>query len=151
MDQPGHDLDLYVFYCPNFSCSQVGSSATGTSTEKVKVQFPVNDPTIDDPYAVIVHGYNTVGGAPANGIYFNWTIVDPNGTLAVSPPSVSAVAGQSATLNVNWSGLFSGTGAKFIGDVSHSSDSGIQGLTTVTVENDAGVGYADLCELIGCT
>ena len=30
-DQPDHDLDLYVFYCPDFACTQVGSSADGTS------------------------------------------------------------------------------------------------------------------------
>ncbi len=146
-DQPGHDMDLYVFYCPDFACTQVGSSATGTSNERVKVQFPVNDPSIDDPYAVIVHGFNTVGSATATGVYFNWEVGPDTGTMIVTPSTTSAVTGESGSVNVAWSGLYSGPAAKFVGDVSHSDASGIKGLTTVTVENDAGSGF---CDLVGC-
>jgi hypothetical protein len=143
-DKPDHDMDLYVFYCPNFACSEVGSSATGTSNERVKVQFPLNDPTIDDPYAVIVHGYNTSGGATAHGIYFNWEVGPDTGTMLVTPSTTSAVVGQTASVHVEWGGLYSGPAAKFVGDISHSDASGIKGLTTITIENDAGSGYCDL-------
>lgn len=143
-DQPGHDMDLYVYYCPNFQCTEVGSSATATSNERVKVQFPLNDPNIDDPYVAIVHGFNTVGGATAHGIYFSWEVGAPNGSMTATPSTTSAVTGATASVHVDWTGLYSGPAAKFVGDVSHSDASGIQGLTTVTIENDAGSGYCDL-------
>ena len=149
-DQAAPDLDLYVFYCPDFLCTEVGSSATITSNERVKVQFPVNDPAIDDPYVAIVHGFETAGDM-ANAIYFNWEVGPDTGTLAITPDTVSAVAGESTTLDVAWAGLPSGPAAKFVGDVSHESDAGIHALTTVTVENDAGFGYADVCAIIDCS
>ena len=146
-DKPDHDLDLYVFYCPDLQCTQVASSATATSNERVRITLPKNDPAIDDPYAVIVHGYNTSGGATASSIYFNWTVDTDTGTMAVTPSTTSATTGDTASVHVEWGGLYSGPGAKFVGDVSHSDATGIQGLTGIHVENDAGGGY---CDLVAC-
>ena len=42
--------------------------------------FPVNDPAIDDPYAVFVHGFDTEGGHRRPDIFFDWT--DPPGSDA---------------------------------------------------------------------
>ena len=72
-DQPNHDLDMYVFYCPDFDCTQVGGSFGLTADESVGLIQPVTngvaaDPSDpDDPYAVFIHGFNTAGGATANG------------------------------------------------------------------------------------
>jgi hypothetical protein len=114
----------------------------------VRIEFPVNDPAIDDFYAAIVHGFETVGGLPANSVYFNWTVAGPTGTLAVSPDALDVTGGQVETLNVSWSGLFSGPGAKIKGEISHSAGGSIQDLTTISVENDEGATYAELCALI---
>lgn len=146
-DQAGHDLDLYVFYCPDdgtgvLQCGQVGQSFNATSNEEVGIQFPLNDPAIDDPYAVFVHGFDTVGGAPATGVFFDWTVEGPVGNMTVSGPS-SAAIGVTGTVNVEWAGLLSGPGEKQVGAVSHSDATGIQGLTIVNIANDAGGGYCD--------
>jgi subtilisin family serine protease len=146
-DQQGHDLDLYVFYCPDFVCTQVGASLTGTSNEVVRIPLPQSDPSIDDPYAVFIHGYNTVGGAPASGIFFDWTADEATGNMTVDPSDVDAHIGQSTTLDVNWTGLATGPGEKWFGAVSHSDASGPQGVTYVDVENDAGGGY---CDFVDC-
>lgn len=138
-----HDLDLYLFYCPDFLCTQIDSSGNAASNERVSVTLPVTDPTIDDPYVVFVHGYNTERGAPAQFILFDWT--DPNvgpdaGNMTVSGPA-SATIGQTATLNVNWAGLSTGAGAKQLGAISHNDGTGIKGLTIVSITNDVGEGF----------
>jgi hypothetical protein len=143
----GNDLDLYVFYCPDFSCTQVGASLTGTSNERVRIPLPQSDPNIDDPYAVFVHGYSTVGGAPANGVFFDWTVEGATGNLTVDPASINASLGETATVNTAWTGLLEGPAEKWVGAVSHSSDAGIQDLTYISVDNDAGAGY---CDLVAC-
>ncbi len=138
-----HDLDLYLFYCPDFVCTQIASSGNTGSNERVSVSFPVTDPTIDDPYVVFVHGYNTAGGAPAQFILFDWT--DPNvgpdaGNMTVSGPS-SATLGQTATIDVSWAGLSTGAGAKQVGAISHNDGTGIKALTIVNITNDVGEGF----------
>jgi subtilisin family serine protease len=145
-----HDFDMYVYYCPDFLCTLVGQSAGGTSEELVRIDNPVNDPAIDDPYLVLVHAFETEGGAPATYILFDWTdpAVGPDlGNMTVTGPT-SAVLAESGTVNINWAGLLSGAAAKYLGAVSHSDSAGIQELTIVGVENDAGAGF---CDLIDCT
>ena len=153
-DQPGHDLDLYVFYCPFdpatgfFECAQVGQSFNITSNEEVGLTMPATngvapDPNdMDDPYLVFVHGFNTQGGALAKGIMFDWTVIGPEGNMTASGPA-SAVLGQTGTVNVEWNSLFTGVGEKQVGAVSHSDSTGIKGLTIVNIENDAGMGFCD--------
>lgn len=146
-DNPGHDMDLYVFYCPDFACTQIGGSFNVTSNEEVTVPFPVNDPAIDDPYAVFVHGFNTVNAAPAAGVFFDWTVQGPTGNMTVSGPA-NAVIGETGTVTVNWAGLLTGAAAKYFGAVSHNDAAGIQDLTVVAIDNDEGGGF---CDLIDCT
>jgi subtilisin family serine protease len=149
-DQPGHDLDLYVFYCPDFLCTQVGQSFNITSNEEVGITMPATngvaaDPNdMDDPYIVFAHGFNTQGGALAKGIMFDWTVIGPEGNMTASGPA-SATLGQTGTVNVEWTGLFTGVGEKQVGAVSHNDATGIKGLTVVNVENDSGSGLGDLC------
>jgi subtilisin family serine protease len=146
-DKPGHDLDLYVYYCPDFACELVGASATAAFTEEVTIRQPVNDPDIEDPYAVIVHGFDTADGDPATGIFFDWTVEGPTGNMTVSGPSTAVIA-ETGTVNVNWTGLVTGVAAKYLGAVSHSDGSGIQDLTIVRIDNDDGGGF---CDLIDCS
>ncbi len=144
-----HDLDLYVYYCPNFLCTQVALSGTEGSTELVRIDNPLNDPAIDDPYLVFVHGYETAGGAPARFVLLDWTfpgVLGDEGNMTVTGPS-SATLAADATIGVQWSGLSSGPGARQLGAVSHQDGSGIKELTVVSIENDAGADYADLCAL----
>ena len=146
-DKPGHDLDLYVFYCPEAGCTLVGASATAAFTEEVTIPLPVNDPATEDPYAVFVHGFDTADGETATSIFFDWTVEGPTGNMTVNGPSSAEIA-QTGTINVNWSGLLTGAAAKYLGAVSHNDAAGIQDLTIVRIDNDEGGGF---CDLIDCT
>ncbi len=143
------DVDLYLYYCPlqpsgNFSCSQVASSGNVDSNEQIDVLFPNNDPTNLDPYLVFMHGYDTDGGLPADVILFDWTfgVDDKRGNLTVDAPT-SATIGETATLTIDWTGLFSGAGAKQLGAISHSNEDGIQELTVIEITNDEGKTICD--------
>ena len=150
-DAPDHDLDMYVFYCPGFDCTQVGGSFGVTADEEVGLIQPATngvapDPNdADDPYAVFIHGFNTSGGATANGVMFDWTVIDAEGNLTADGPA-SATLGTTAPVDLEWTGLATGPGEKQVGAVSHSDAGGIQGLTIVKIENDEGAGYCDLVE-----
>ncbi len=144
-----HDLDLLLYYCPNFSCSLIDTSFNATSDERVSVAFPLNNPAIQDPYAVFVHGFNTaggVGGPPAQFLLFRHQVGPAVGNMTVMGPA-SAVVGATGTVNVNWAGLATGPGAKQAGAVMHSDAAAIQGLTIVNIENDPGAGF---CNLVAC-
>ncbi|MGF1511525.1 MAG: S8 family serine peptidase [Myxococcota bacterium] len=139
------DLDIYVYYCPDFSCALLGSSATGDSNESFSVPFPLNDPNIDDPYLVFVHGFNTEGGLPADFALFvnQFGLVDDAGNLAISAPT-SATTGQTETISFEWNGLPTGPGFKQLGAISHSDANGILDLTLIDITNDQGFGLGDI-------
>ncbi|MEO0578955.1 MAG: hypothetical protein AAFZ58_09715, partial [Pseudomonadota bacterium] len=138
------DVDLYLYYCPNLSCTLIDSSGNVDSREQVSVLFPMNDPAIDDPYLIFAHGFNTEGGAPADGILFvnSVGVVDDAGNLSVTAPNAATI-GATETIDFSWTGLPVGVGAKQLGAISHSDANGIQGLTVIDVTNDAGFGICD--------
>ena len=131
------DIDLYLYYCPNFSCTQIASSGNSDSNESVEVLLPLNDPNIDDPYLVFTHGFATENSEPATVVLFQqmFGLDDNVGNMVVTAPG-SAVIGNTESINVSWSGLESGPGAKYLGAVSHSDANGLTGLTTVNIDND---------------
>lgn len=140
------DLDMYVYYCPNFLCSLVGSSANPASDESVDVTFPLNDPNIDDPYLVFVHGFETEGGLPAEYALFvsSFGVVDDAGNLDITSAPASATLGSSQPIDFEWAGLQTGVGFKQLGAISHSDANAIQGLTLISIENDDGFGLCDI-------
>ena len=125
-----------------------GREPHGHGRRVVRVPQPLSDPAIDDPYAVFVHGFSTVGGAVANAVFFDWTVEGATGNLTVDPASVNARISQTATINVEWTGLLTGPAEKWVGAVSHSSANGIEGLTMIGIDNDADGGY---CDVVDCT
>ncbi len=139
------DIDLYLYYCPNFSCTQIGSSGNPDSNEQVEVLLPLNDPNIPDPYLVFAHGFDTEGGLPADLILFahQFGLVDDAGNLVITSAPSSAAIGTSGTISYEWSGLREGVGAKQLGAISHSDASGILDLTIIDVQNDDGFGICD--------
>jgi hypothetical protein len=125
----------------------VGGSFTASTNEKVRIPFPLNDPNIDDPYAVFVHGFNTVGGAVAKGIFFDWTVGGKVGNLTVAPASAGVAIGDTLTITASWTGLLGGPGEKWFGAVRHDNENGPQDLTYVSIDNDADAGY---CDIVTC-
>ena len=146
-DEPNHDLDMYLFYCPDLLCTLIDVSFGLTGEERVSVSMPVQDDAIDDPYVVFVHGFATAGGALAQAIQFDWLAADDLGNLTVTGPTTATV-GQTAAVDLQWAGLPTGPGEKQFGAVSHSDANGVVAVTGVSVENDEGGGF---CDLVDCT
>jgi len=120
------DLDLYVYF-PNGAFA--GGSGSGTSAEQVNLLFP---PPGD--YYVFVHGWQT-DGPDANYTLFSWSFSATPGSsnMSVTAPT-SATTGETASVEVDWSGLDGGT--KYLGGVSHSADGTLKALTVIGVDTD---------------
>jgi subtilisin family serine protease len=146
-----HDLDLYLYYCPSDldqPCTIDGQSFSFTSTETVRAIFPKDDGTSEDGYYLVIHGYETEGGANARLVLFTWAnpgAATDAGNMTVTAPA-SAKLGQSGTVDVSWAGLSTGAGARQVGAVSHSGDAGPVAATTIEIANDEGAGYCDLAK-----
>jgi subtilisin family serine protease len=123
------DLDLYLFYCPNNECTQVAQSGAFTSNEEINLMFP--EPGM---YLALVHGFET---DPSNGegaaySLFTWSfgVTDDVGNFDVIAPQTVA-NGEQLDLAVSWSGLNPAT--RYLGAISHTTPSGLYGLTIVNV------------------
>jgi subtilisin family serine protease len=121
------DLDLYVY----LNGTQVGGSGSGTSAERVDIVLPEAG-----TYTVYVHGWGT-DGPDANFTLFSWNVglVDDAGNMTVTAPA-AAVFGATETVGVSWDGLATGAKMKYLGAVSHTGDSGLLGLTIVSIDAD---------------
>lgn len=145
-DNPNHDLDMYLFYCPDFVCTLIDQSLGATAEESVSVRKPAIDDSIDDPYVVFIHGYQTAGGATAAAIQFDWQAVDDLGNMQINAPT-SATIGGTGTVDLQWSGLPTGPGERQVGAISHSDANGVVDVTSVEIYNDEGGGF---CDLVAC-
>ncbi len=126
------DLDLYLFYCPNDQCTQVGQSGDFTSNEEIDVTLP--DPGL---YLALVHGFETdqvSGGPGANYSLFTWSfgLDDVVGNLGIDAPD-SATEGEHLDVPVHWENLE--PGMRYLGGVSHDTPYGLYSLTIVNVQS----------------
>ncbi|MEL7311233.1 MAG: S8 family serine peptidase [Pseudomonadota bacterium] len=134
----GDDFDMYLYYCPELSCTQIASSAAAGSTESVDVLLPVPwDASIDNPYVLFIHAFDTATTEPTGAFFFDnsFGVVDDAGNLSVSAPD-AAVSGETAPVTIEWEGLNVGPGVKYLGAISHSDANGIQNLTIIDIQND---------------
>ena len=144
-----HDFDLYLFYCPPdpaAPCPFVDASLSFTSDERIGVPLPpTDDPSSpDDLFILFVHAFATEGGTPGSAIDFNWAPSADNGNMEATGPA-SATSGDTGTVDVSWSSLFAGPGAKHVGAISHDDATGPLDVTSVNIANDGDADYADLC------
>ncbi|MFK8052203.1 MAG: S8 family serine peptidase [Woeseiaceae bacterium] len=138
------DLDLYLYYCPGLSCTQIASSAQAGSDESVDMLLPIPyDPVAQNPYLLFIHAFDTEA-ADSTLIYFDqqFGVVDDAGNLTVTGPA-TAETGVTAPVTVDWADLPTGPFAKQLGAISHSDANGIQNLTIIDIENDQGVSICD--------
>ena len=126
------DLDLYLYYCPNGQCSQVGESGSFTSEEQIDLFAP--QPGV---YAVLVHGFETdevTGGPGARYRLFAWSFgyTDVVGNLSVVYPTAVS-DGDRGNLEINWGPLEPAT--RYLGAVSHLTPNGRYGLTLLRIDS----------------
>jgi hypothetical protein len=144
-----HDLDLYLIYCPadlNLPCTFEDVSLNLTATERVSAKPLKDDGTDDDAYFLVIHGYETQGGQDANLVLFNWAPVADEGNMTVTAPPDASI-GQTESVEVSWTGLSTGAGAKQVGAISHNDGSGMLDATAIEITNDEGSGF---CDLVTC-
>jgi subtilisin family serine protease len=124
------DLDLYLFRCGGNQCTRLADSDGVTSDEQIDFFRPAAG-----TYVVVVHGFETdevAGGPGANYSLFTWSFGanDDVGNLTVTAP-VSVANGDRVDLDLSWSGLE--PASRYFGAISHTTPSGLYGLTLVNV------------------
>jgi len=118
---PGTDIDLCVFN----GTTQVGSSGSGTSAEKVDLVDPAAA-----TYTVVVQGWGVVGSSPFK--LHAWLLGSANaGNMAVTAPA-SAVLGTSGTIGLTFTGLAPAT--KYLGSVAYGGSTNLPNPTVVRVD-----------------
>jgi len=118
---PASDLDLYVYR----GTTLVGSSGGGTAAEEVNLVNPT-----PGAYKVWVHGFAVTG--TANFTLFTWLLGTANaGNMTVTAPA-SATLGQTAAINLAFSGL--APGVKYLGSVAYAGTAGLPSPTIVRVD-----------------
>ncbi len=138
------DVDLYLYYCPGGSCTQIASSANGGSDESVDVTLPIPfDAAVFNPYVLFVHAFDTEVDSANIFLFDNqFGVVDDAGNLTVAAPSVATV-GETVPITFDWQDLPIGPLSKRLGAISHSDANGLQKLTVIDIENDEGFTICD--------
>jgi subtilisin family serine protease len=121
------DIDLYLYQVgTGGALSLVGSSAGGTSAERIDVRLPA-----PGTYKLYVHGWQT-DGTSAVYTLFGWLVPSTAaGNLTATPSTTSATIGGTGSVAVSWSGLAAGT--KYLGRISYSDGRAEIGSTLVGV------------------
>jgi hypothetical protein len=130
---PGTDLDLYVYRCDEWLCSQVGGSFNGGSNEDVILVNPEprNNYDIGDVYLVWVHGYDLAGEAASDYTMLGW-IADQTVSGTRVSGSRRAIEGRYNNIRLMTRGLAPNL---YMGAVTFYNDKGeAQGTTVLEVQ-----------------
>ena len=129
------DLDLYVYRCIGWGCTQVGNSLTSSSNENVILTNPepAADVSVGDVYVTMIHGYST-GVAPATDyIMLGWIADKAESTTRVIS-SRRAIQGRYNYTTISTRGL--PTGSTYMGAVTYYNDEGeAEGTTVLELNN----------------
>lgn len=131
----GVDLDLYVYACPNFQCSQVGTSLNGGSEESVLLVDPQPLANLGnrDIYVVFVHGYDLDGQESVVAPLNVWTVDESRSTNMSARASSLAVDGRTNRVYVGMRGLQSG--GDYVGGIIYKDENGDEnGMTVMEVK-----------------
>ena len=121
------DLDLFVFRCTT-SCTQVGSSESGTSTETVT---HLNNLAAPAEYRVYVHGWSTGSAPQSTTTLHTWAVgTTPAGNATLSGVT-SPVSPGTQTHTATFSGLAAGT--RYLGRVDYTEGSTLRGRTLLSI------------------
>lgn len=123
---PGDDdIDLFL---ENSSGTIIAASTNGGTDELIELVLPP-----DDTYTLVVHGWG-MPNAPLAYSVSTWAVPLAAGTgpLVIDSAPAAASNGSSGTVSTSWSGLAPGS---YLGAVSHTGDTGLLGLTLISVES----------------
>lgn len=123
---PGADIDMYVFQ----GATQVGVSATGTSSEEVNFAFanPTAAPIV---LTVYVHGWGTVAASTPFKLHEWYVGTTDTGNMSVSAPT-TATLGTKGTVSLTFSGLSAAT--RYLGSVAYGGPAAATAPTVVRVD-----------------
>ncbi len=124
--EAGADLDIFVY---NPGGQLVATSTSAGTNELIDVSGPANG-----TWTVYVHGWLTPGGDSDYTMY-TWEVsATPGGNLSVDSAPASATIGDTATIDVSWTGATAGQW--HLGAVSHTRNTLADlGLTLINVDN----------------
>jgi len=124
------DLDLYIID-EGFNVF-VGQSGSGTSEEQVDIADPTSWGSF---FYVAVHGWQPEGGGSADFTLFSWSVDSTDaGNMTVTPSTNTATLGDTATIDLIWSGLTADT--KYLGFVIYDDGTDETGRTVVRIDTD---------------
>ncbi len=129
------DLDIFVYACPNFSCSQVGSGQLAGSDESVVIvdPQPLADLANRNTYVVFVHGWSLDGAESVEAPLYVHTVDESRPSGMSVRASSRAVEGRTNRVYVGMSGLQSGT--DYVGGVIYKDQDGNEnGITVLEVK-----------------
>lgn len=129
------DLDLYVYRCIGWSCTQVGNSLNSGSNENVILTNPepAADVNVGDVYVTMIHGYST-GTAPATDYTMIGWIADKVESTTRVISSRRAIQGRYNYTTISTRGL--STGVTYMGAVTYFNDEGeAEGTTVLELNN----------------
>ncbi|HEX6997508.1 MAG TPA: S8 family serine peptidase [Gammaproteobacteria bacterium] len=124
------DLDLYLFYCPDNLCTQIGQSGRFSSEEEIDVFEPQAG-----RYVALVHGFETdetAGGPGARYTLFAWTLDQEHDadSLQYAAPSTVA-AGDRFDVELRWS--VDDPSTRYLGAILHATAEGPYALSVIRV------------------
>ncbi|WP_076421090.1 S8 family serine peptidase [Colwellia sp. UCD-KL20] len=128
------DLDMYIYRCDEWSCSQVGQSLNAASNEDVVLVNPEPRENVDigDVYLVWVHGYELAGMSTLEYTMPVW-IADTKESTSRVISSRRAIKNRFNNVTIMTKGLTEGT---YMGGITFYDDKGVsQGTTIVEINN----------------
>ena len=131
----GSDLDLYVYRCAAWRCSQVDASANGGSNEDVILVNPeaADDAANGDVYVTFIHGYST-GDQPATDYTMIGWVADQADSSTRMYSSRRAIKGRFNNVTIRTRGLVEDM--VYMGGVTFYNAEGVaQGTTVLELKN----------------
>jgi len=134
VEKEGADLDLYVYHCIGYSCTEVGSSFNGGSNEDVILTnpAPAANAAAGDFYIAMVHGWFVPDGMTEYS-QMTWVVDGKEPNVRINA-SARAVDGRFNNVNILTRGL---DDSLYMGTVSfYDDEKNLQGTTAIEVFNE---------------
>jgi hypothetical protein len=133
--EAGSDLDIYLYRCDQWLCTQVANSLNGGSNEDVILTNPEPraDVNVGNVYLTMIHGYSTGDAAQTDYTMVGWIADKAESTTRVIS-SPRAIDGRFNYTSILTRGL--STGTTYMGAVTYfNADGEAEGTTVLELQN----------------